>query len=273
MSESEPEQNAFDCVLITGASSGLGMEYARQLAGYSRRMVLVSRREELLLSLESELREVNPFLEVGSLSVDLGDEQAREELIQRLISTGWNPSLLVNSAGLGDYGEFSGSEWKRVDEMIQVNVTALTHLTHGFLPEMMRSGDGAILNVSSLAGDLPIPDFAVYAASKAYVTSFSEALRLELREFGIPVLAVCPGPVKTGFGEVARRSSEAQDTGLREYFYTEKETVVSESLLALARDQARVYPGWKIALVAAGISLIPMAALRVVLGRRPRRVE
>jgi short-subunit dehydrogenase len=274
MPEEEPE--GFDCVLVTGASSGLGAEYARQLASLSRRMVLVARREDLLLTLEQELRAAHPELEVGSISVDLASGAARQELIERLRASGWNPSLLVNCAGLGDYGEFATSEWEKVEGMLEVNVTALTHLTHGFLPSMIEQGDGAIINVSSLAGDLAIPDFAVYAASKAYVTSFSEALRLELRGCGIPVLAVCPGPVSTGFGAVAQRgdgADQAEGLSIRDYFYTDKAQVVTESLIALSWDQARVYPGWKIALAAAGISLIPLAVLRLVMGRRPRRAS
>lgn len=236
-------------------------------------MVLVARREDRLKALEVELRKIAPELEMGSIAADLSVPEHRTELGARLSGTAWAPTLLVNNAGLGDYGEFVSSEWSKIDQMMQVNMSALTHLTHEFLPGMIQAGGGAILNVSSLASLLPIPDFAVYAATKAYVSSFSEALRIELRERNVSVLAVCPGPVHTDFGSQARRSGEREASALREWFFEQPEDVVAESLVALERDQARVYPGWKIALAAAGISLLPLAALRVILSSRPRRMD
>lgn len=262
----------YDCALITGASAGLGEEFARQLAPRCRRMVLVARRQERLLALEEDLKGIHPGLEVGSLAVDLAVPAQRAGMIKRLAGTEWMPDLLVNNAGLGDYGEFGSANWEKLHRMIQVNAAALTHLTHAFLPSMLSRGAGAVVNVSSLAGDLPIPDFAVYAATKAYVTSFSEALRMELRDRGVSVLAVCPGPVRTEFGSVARRGGDAPEHGVREWFYEERESVVAGSLMALETDRARVYPGWKIALAAAGIAILPMAVLRLVMATRPRRV-
>lgn len=263
-----------DCILVTGASSGLGAEFARQLAPLARRMVLVARRRERLTALEEELRALVPHLELGSYPADLADRMQRSELIRRLVGTEWAPSLLINNAGLGDYGEFASSDWAKVEQMLEVNMTALTHLTHGFLPGMMAREQGGVINVSSLASILPIPDFAAYAATKAYVTSFSEALRIEVREHGVSVLAVCPGPVRTEFGEQARREGgRGMSDDLREVFYTEPGEVVAESIAAFHRDRARVYPGWKIALAAAGIALLPIGLLRLFLASRPRRVE
>lgn len=263
----------YGCVLITGASSGLGAEFARQLAARSRRMVLVARRADRLTELEEELRGLAPDLEVGSIPADLSNARQRSELAKRLVGTEWAPTLLVNNAGLGDYGEFVSSEWGKIDQMMEVNMSALTHLTHEFLPGMIEAGDGAILNVSSLASQLPIPDFAVYAATKSYVSSFSEALRIEVRDKGVSVVSVCPGPVHTEFGDGARRKGERDESVVREWFFAQPDQVVAESLVALDRDQARIFPGWRIALVAAGISLLPMAALRVILSSRPRKVE
>src|SRR6202034_803008 len=116
-------------------------------------------------------------------------------------------SLLVNNAGVGDHGLFERSDWPRVKAMIDVNIESLTRLTHALLPDLVRAGRGAILNVSSIASLLPIPKMAVYAATKAYVTSFSEALRAELRGTGVSVTAVCPGPVDTEFFAVAERAN------------------------------------------------------------------
>ena len=126
------------------------------------------------------------------------------------------------------------------------------------------------MNVSSLASIVPMPDFAVYAATKAYVTSFSEALRIEVREHGIRVMALCPGPVHTEFGELAGRGP-GTDFGAREWFYVPQEQVVREALEGLAADKPRVYPGLRVALAAAAISLVPIAIIRLVMASRPRK--
>jgi len=264
-----PHSLAYRCAVITGASSGLGEQYARQLAPACEILILVARRGDLLEKLADELQLAWEGLTVHCVSVDLTEEPGRLALFDRLESVGYVPDLLVNNAGMGDFGAFAESDWSKLDAMLQLNVTALTHLCHQFLPEMIAQKRGAIINVSSLASVLPIPDFAGYAASKAYVSSFSEALRMELREFSIPVLAVCPGPVHTGFGEVAMRDERATGIPARDGFYTSPETVVFESIRALRADKARVYPGWKIAALAAGISLLPMVVIRAIqLARR-----
>ena len=200
----------YHCAVITGASSGLGAEYARQLAPFCRSLILVARRGDLLAELQAELKELYSDKEVICLTVDLTEEESRLGLFKAIEQLPLQPDLLVNNAGMGDYGSFTSADWDKLDYMMRLNMTALTHLCHGFLPGMLTrfaegQAGGAIINISSLASTLPIPDFAVYAASKAYVTNFSEALRLELKEFNIPVLAVCPGPVHTGFGQVAMR--------------------------------------------------------------------
>lgn len=130
-----------------------------------------------------------------------------------------------------------------------------------------------MINLASLAADLPIPDFALYAATKACLASFSEGLRLELRSAGVPVLAVCPGPVHTGFGEVARRTGCTGNTmPLRSWFYTPVNTVVQSSLRALAAGRARCYPSLKVRLVALLLRCMPLWLLRAVLSLRPRKV-
>jgi short-subunit dehydrogenase len=157
--------------------------------------------------------------------------------------------------------------------MMRLNMEALTHLTALFVPAMRQKRRGTIVQISSLASILPIPDFAVYAATKAYVTSFTEALRIELREDGIRVLAVCPGPVHTEFGQVASRAAGASFDGMRESFYVSKEQVVAETIRAVDANQARVYPGKKIALAAWGISRLPISILRRIMATRPRRAK
>lgn len=259
------------CALVTGASSGLGEEFALQLAPLVNHLVLVARREPLLCELAERIRERHPHLDVIVLAADLTVSDECESLASFLEDHGLLPDLLVNNAGMGDYGEFATATWPRVEAMLRLNVEALTHLTHALLPGMLRGGGGAILNVSSIAGLIPLPDFAVYAATKAYVSSFSEALRIELRDHGISVLAVCPGPVRTGFGKVAQRGGKGRAVPGHKWFHVPREQVVAESLAALDRNRARLYPGLKIAVAAAALSILPLVVLRLALGLRPRR--
>ncbi|MGC3988729.1 MAG: SDR family oxidoreductase [Chthoniobacteraceae bacterium] len=194
--------------LVTGASSGLGTEFARQLAPYAGRLILTARRVERLESLKQELEAENPDLQVFIYGADLADEHKVSEFVQWLKDAGLRINFLVNNAGRGDYGPFIDSQWEDVRQMLEVNIKSLTKLTHALLPMLREYPVAAILNVSSIASLLPLPDTAVYAASKAYVTSFSEALRAELRGTGVSVTALCPGPVKTEFGAVAMRNPD-----------------------------------------------------------------
>jgi short-subunit dehydrogenase len=264
-------ENMFNSVMITGASSGLGEEFARQLAGSVRKMVLVARRAERMERIAERLREAFPGTAVMVIAADLAKPGDRVSAMTQAAEAGFAPDLLVNNAGLGDYGEFATAEWADIEAMLKVNTEALTHLSHLAAPHMIRRGGGGIMNVSSLASTLPIPDFAVYAATKAYVSSFSEALRIELREHGIQVMALCPGPVKTEFGEVARREGSSKGMPAHALFYVPKEQVVAEALRGMEHDRARVFPGLKIAAAGLLIGALPLFLLRMVMAQRPRR--
>jgi len=266
-----PANATYSCALITGASSGLGEEFALQLAPRVDKLVLVARREERLNQIADMIRVRHPHVAVMVFAADLNLANQRENLVKFLTANRFVPDLLVNNAGMGDYGEFVSSDWPKLEAMLRLNIEALTHLTHALVPEMIRRGFGAVVNVSSLASLLPIPDFAVYAATKAYVTSFSEALRIELKEHGIPVLAVCPGPVRTGFGEASRRAPEAKAMPVKEWFYVPKQQVVAESIRALDGNRARVYPGLKTAAAAFVLAALPIFAIRLMMSSRPRR--
>ncbi len=258
-------------VIITGASSGFGMAFARRLAGESRRMVLIARRRDVLESLASELAAANHGLEVLVKPCDLANETERVSLGRELAALPACRTLLINNAGLGDHGDFLTSEPVRNRSMVAVNVAAVTELTRAMLPMLTTQG-GGVINLASLAGDIPIADFAVYAASKAYVTSFSEALNLELAEFGVPVLAVCPGPVHTGFGDVSRRPGDGADAvPFKKWFYTPIPTVVEGSLRALACGRARYYPSTRIRVAAWFIRNLPLPLMRAIMGMRPRK--
>ncbi|HEX8490453.1 MAG TPA: SDR family oxidoreductase, partial [Chthoniobacterales bacterium] len=195
------------CTLITGASAGIGREFARQLTGRAGALVLVARRLERLQELRDELTKRDPNLNVHIRAVDLSNPSEVEELCGWLERENIAVDFLINNAGLGDRGKFAASNPRRLQEMLAVNAVALTVLTRALVPGMVQKKRGAILNVSSSAGFLPIPRLAVYAATKAYVSSFSEAIRAELHGSGVTVTALCPGPVHTEFGEVARRDS------------------------------------------------------------------
>ena len=225
----------YDRIIITGASSGFGEAFAGTLAPHTAELVLIARNEAALRQLAAALEKRHPGLHASVLPCDLADETSLNTLISRLDSLPPGRTLLINNAGAGDYGDFADGRWEKIRSLLRLNVESLTRLCHALIPVMKRNG-GDIINLSSLGALLPIPDFAVYAATKAYVSSLSEALRLELREHGIRVMAVCPGPVSTGFGKAARRPGFTGNMMPgRNAFDTSVETVVKDSLRALPR--------------------------------------
>lgn len=236
-------------------------------------MVLVARRKEILMELADELRAANSDLKVTVHACDLASQPAREQLVESFQTLASGRTLLINNAGLGDYGEYIGSSPARNNQMLQVNVLAVAELTRALLPRLVSQG-GGIINIASLAADLFIPDFAIYAASKAFVASFSEAVRLEVRKAGVPVVAVCPGPVHTGFGDVARRQGCTNGySPFKKWVYTRIPTVVEGALEALAKNTPRYYPSRRIRLAGWLLRNMPLWMLRLVMGCRPRKVE
>jgi len=256
--------------LITGASAGIGREFARQLATRARTLVLVARREQRLNELRDELRNRNAHLSVHARVVDLCDKGQIDDLIAWLERDNINIDFLINNAGLGDYGSFATSDPQRDDRILEVNIGALTLLTHRLLPPMVAKKRGAILNVSSSAGFLPIPGMAVYAASKAYVNSFSEALRAELRGTGLTVTALCPGPVHTEFGDVAKRPGGEPERG-PEFVYVSVEKTARDALAAVEADRPLVIPGLAMKLGMFLVRITPMPILRLAWRLGPKR--
>jgi short-subunit dehydrogenase len=249
--------------LITGASAGIGREFARQLAGRAACMILVARRLDRLEELRDELTRRDPNLNVHVRAVDLSQSSEVAELCAWLEREKIAIDLLINNAGLGDRGLFATSEPQRVREMLAVNVVALTELTRALLPEMITKKRGAILNVSSSASFLPIGSLAVYAATKAYVTSFSEAIRGELRGTGVTVTAVCPGPVHTEFTQVAGRNPNRRDKSGPEFIHVSVEEVVRAGLHAIEHDKPLVVPGVMMKIAMLLVRLTPMWVLRL----------
>lgn len=263
----------YDRIIITGASSGFGEAFAKTLAPHAGELLLIARREDALRGLAARLEAGHSGLRASVFPCDLADESSLDKLASRLRDLPPARTLLINNAGAGDYGEFAEGSWDKVRTLLRLNVESVTRLCHAMIPALKKNG-GDIVNISSLAALLPIPDFAVYAATKAYVSSLSEALRLELREHGIRVLAVCPGPVSTGFGKAARRPGFTGNMMPgRNAFDTSVQTVVNDSLRALARGRARVFPGLKIRLAALLLNAAPLWLIRFFMGKRPRKIQ
>ncbi|MCE0523843.1 MAG: SDR family oxidoreductase [Methylacidiphilales bacterium] len=257
--------------LITGASAGLGEEFAIQLADLGvTHLVLTARRADRLQDLRGCLMAANPALRVDTIPADLADPAGVTQLIADLGKgplDGFSCDVLINNAGLGDLGTFETSEPARIESMLAVNIAALTRLTRWALPGMLAKQAGWICNVGSTAGLIPLPTFAVYAATKAYVNSFSEALRVELHGSGIRVLALCPGPVETEFGQVASRENSERKFAPPRFLCVSKTEVVRQTLTALACGRARLIPGLMVRFPMLLAESTPRWILRLVFNR------
>jgi len=256
--------------LITGASAGIGREFARQLASRAQSLILIARREERLNELRDALSQRYPNVAVSVRKADLADLDQINDLEAWLDHQGVEVDLLINNAGLGDSGDFATSDPVRNEQMTVVNVVALTTLTRWLLPRIIARGYGGILNVSSSAAFLPIPNSAVYAATKAYVNSFSEALRVELSGTGVEVCSVCPGPVQTEFQEVAKRPGSRLERG-PEFVHVSAEKVVHDALAALEANKPLIIPGFPMKLGMFLVRTMPMPLLRLLLRVSRRR--
>ncbi len=189
---------AYRSALVTGASSGIGASCARLLAAAGTDLVVVARRAGRLEELAARLADEHK-VSVEVLAADLGRPDARAAVEERLADPGRPVELLVNNAGFGAAGSFASLPVESAQSQILLNVLALTRLAHAVLPEMLDRGHGGILNVSSMAGFVLSPGSATYAATKAFVTSFSESLHTEVRSRGVHVTALCPGFTRTEF--------------------------------------------------------------------------
>lgn len=210
-----------------------------------------------------ELAARDPKLVIHTRAVDLSERLQRRGLVQWLKQEGIAIDFLINNAGLGDMGAFATGDPERIEQIQLVNMVALTSLTRELLPPMLEARRGAILNVSSSASFLPIAGFSVYAATKAYVTSFSEGLRAELRGTGVSVCALCPGPVHTEFNDVAQRTPEGPDLPRAEFVYVSASDVARAGLNAIENDRPLVIPGLAMKLGMLIARMTPMPLLRL----------
>jgi uncharacterized protein len=223
--------------LITGASAGLGVDFARELSAKGRRLVLVARRKDRIDALAKELGNSR------AVEADLSLPGASDRLMADLADHGEHVDLLVNNAGFGLAGRFAQLDPKRQRQMIDLNCGALVELAHAVLPAMIERRSGAVLNVASTAAFQPGPGMAVYFATKAFVLSFSEALHEEVRKQGIIVSALCPGPTATEFGEVAGWKPAGPSSKIFVDMAADSASVVRAGLEGLEKGRAIVVPG------------------------------
>jgi short-subunit dehydrogenase len=223
--------------LITGASTGIGAAFARKLAARGRNVLLVARSEDMLIALCNELGRLTS-IRAQYFALDLQQPDAAAQLFEETKKRELEIDMLINNAGFGSMGEFTKLDLNRELEMIQLNVRALVDLTHRFLPQMRERKRGTIINVASTAAFQAVPYMATYAATKAFVLSFSEALSEENRLHGIHVMALCPGVTETNFFEASKIDRPPMRT-----IHTPEE-VVDTALRGLARQKSLVISGW-----------------------------
>ncbi len=231
---------AKETVLITGASSGLGMGLAKLFAADGSDLVLVARREDRLIELANELK-AEHGIEVHVLPKDLSKKSAPKEIFSHLKKEKIQIDVVVNNAGFGNKGTIAELDADLQMDMLQVNAAALTHLTSLFLPGIVERGYGGILNVGSLAGFQPGPNLAVYYATKAYVLSYTEALAEEITNPNIKISCLAPGPVRTEFGE----KSDLEDSLLFKMSLLDMEPVVEAGYQGFRKGKTIVIPGIK----------------------------
>jgi short-subunit dehydrogenase len=253
-----------NATLITGASSGIGEAFARELSRRGRNVLLVARSEDKLIALCNELGRLHN-VRAQYMALDLSLPESPALLFQEAEDRGLEIDLLINNAGFGAMGDFLTIDLDRQLNMIDLNVKALVELTYRFLPPMRERKQGAIINVASTAAFQPVPFMTTYAATKAFVLNFSEALWEENRSYGVTVMALCPGVTETNFFEAAhgkKPPARAAQT---------PEDVVETALRALAHRRSHVVSGFSNLLMMEAERLAPRSLIVRVVGRMMRR--
>ena len=242
--------------VITGASSGIGAEIARELSRRGHELVLVARSAERLQSLADELPTT-----AHVVPADLADREARAGLLAELGTRGLTPQVLVNNAGLSTLGPVHRSDPAGELNMIEVDVAAVADLCSRFVPGMVERGSGAVLNVASTAAFQPLPGQAAYGASKAFVLSYTRSLSAELKGTGVTATVLCPGPVETGFGEAAGFTKEETEESLPAFMWVAAADVAKSAVDGLDKGTLVVIPGFANRAGAAFAHLMPKRVL------------
>ena len=232
-----PEPSSDSIALVTGASAGIGEQFARELSTRGHRVAIVARRVERLAALAEELGGEERAIAIGA---DLALPEDRDRLAAEIEARGAVVEILVNNAGFGVYSSFVESGREKEIQQVRVDVEAVVDLTARYLPGMVERGRGVVINMASTAGFQPLPFNAGYSAAKAHVLTLSEGLNAEVKEHGVTVTAVCPGPVPTEFQEVNDASFIER---MPKFVQVSAERVVADALDAAEKGRRSVVPG------------------------------
>ena len=240
-------------VLITGATSGLGLEFARYYGDRGYHLHLLGRNNEKLLELKDKY---SPQCEVNLWNVDLSKDNQLDHFLNQIKDESFE--IVINNAGLGDYGPFVSSDQNKVEQMVRVNVLALTKIAHVTLQNMVKRNKGYLLNVASMAGFMSGPNMAVYYATKSYVIHFSEALTAELKNDNVVVSCLCPGPVDTQFYS---RSNLENSNLFKNLWVADAPTVVMEGIFGLQKKKPVNIVGFQNQMIVFATRFIPRQLL------------
>jgi len=253
--------------LVTGASSGIGAHVARELAGRGLGLVLVARRKERLETLAAELTAAHG-VRVEVMAVDLADDRARATLPEAVADLGLTVDVLVNNAGFSTTGPVHRADRQTELRLVRTDVEAVVDLCTMFVPGMVTRRRGAVLNTASTAAYQPLPGQAAYGGAKAFVLSYSHALRAEVRPAGVTVTALCPGPVETGFAEAAGLADDQAASALPKFMWVRADEVARAAVDGLDRGRAVVIPGAANRLGAVAAHLTPPTVVTHILARQ-----
>ena len=256
--------------LITGASGGIGEAFARRLAVENHNLILVARSEDKLHQLCDELM-LKHKITAHYIALDLTEADADRRLYDETEKHQMEVAWLINNAGVGSMGDFAQLDLENELAMVDLNISVLIALTHRYLPQMRARKNGAIINVASTAGFQPIPFMATYAATKAFVRSFSEAIAEENRSHGITVTALCPGPTETNFFNAADIGADVKKA-MGQKGMQSPEEVVEAGLAAIKNGKSEAISGWRNYFLARSVDFVPNSLITRVVGKvlRPK---
>jgi short-subunit dehydrogenase len=257
-------------VLITGASSGIGRELARLAAKKARRLVLVARRADRLEALRAELAVADPETKISILPCDLSDLAAARRFLDELPAQVGDIDVLINNAGVGDFGLYDRCDWNRTESLLALNVTSLALLTHRLIVPMVARGRGGVLNISSGYGFSFSPGMASYIGSKHFVTGFTESLRLDLAGTGVVVSQCCPGPVATEFESVALAGGQPV---IPKWLMISAEACARAALRGFERGRAMIVPGLLMKFLRFLVAVSPRFMQRLVQAPVAKRIR
>lgn len=259
-----------EAALITGASRGIGLELARCYASEGTDLVVVARSEDRLHEIKRKF-EPNYGISVRVIARDLTAPSAAKDIYDELENGGIFVHALVNNAGFGNFGRFVEHDWSREWDLLQLNVTVLTHLTHLFGQRMVEAGRGEIMNVASTGAFVPGPFMATYYASKSYVLSFSEGLAGELAEHDINVTCLCPGATRTKFTEEAGENAGAAAGQLPDFAWADPDDVAEYGYRCLKNGKVVAVYGWLGKFLVFCLRFVPRFVVRWVIGTAQRQ--